>query len=68
MTVILIVVLVVGVGYGFMRYRETIDKTKKGVESYQLQRSGESNRSNQIQRPSGLNPLDAVPPADNSHR
>jgi len=28
------------VGFGWMRYRETIDKTKQGIESYQLNGTG----------------------------
>ncbi len=50
LTVILMVVLVAAVGYGWMRYRDTVDKTRQGVETYQLEKSPD------IQRPPGLEP------------
>jgi len=50
-TVTLIAVLLLAVGYGWMRYRDTINKTQQGMQTYQLQRPSE------IQRPPGLAPL-----------
>ncbi|CAN5572928.1 hypothetical protein BH10CYA1_BH10CYA1_21670 [soil metagenome] len=47
LTVVLTVVLLVAVVFGWMRYRETIDKTKQGLENYQLHGSAP------IYRPTG---------------
>lgn len=55
LTVILAVVLVV-VGIGWMRYHETIEKTKQGVQEYQL------HGSSQILRPAGMPDLQTNKP------